>query len=111
MIIRDAIEGDAEAIAAIYNDAVVNTTAIWNDTRVDTANRLTFSRGDDGPNWTPTRILHAFAPTAWQSVAPHRGWRRSAFDSRAAVCHRPLMHLPTDFTRFRYQGGQLLAGI
>lgn len=39
---RDAIKGEAEAIAAIYNDAVVNTTAIWNDIRVDTANRLTW---------------------------------------------------------------------
>ncbi|WP_395396165.1 N-acetyltransferase family protein (plasmid) [Novosphingobium sp. BL-8A] len=40
MNIRDADPADAEAITAIYNDAVVNTTAIWNDTRIDTANRL-----------------------------------------------------------------------
>ena len=39
MQIRDANVNDAESIAAIYNDAVLNTTAIWNETAVDTANR------------------------------------------------------------------------
>jgi len=38
MQIRDARESDAEGIAAIYNDAV-DTTAIWNDAKVDAANR------------------------------------------------------------------------
>ncbi|HRP79535.1 MAG TPA: GNAT family N-acetyltransferase, partial [Aquamicrobium sp.] len=37
MDIRDAEPGDAEGIAAIYNDAVERTTAIWNETRVDGA--------------------------------------------------------------------------
>lgn len=40
MDIRDAAPADAEAITAIYNDAVTNTTAIWNDRQVDTADRL-----------------------------------------------------------------------
>lgn len=40
MQIRDAHEGDIPAIAAIYNHAVRETTAIWNETPVDTANRL-----------------------------------------------------------------------
>lgn len=31
MKIRDAIETDLPAICAIYNDAVANTTAIWNE--------------------------------------------------------------------------------
>ncbi len=39
MDVRDAVEADVEAITAIYNDAVANTTAIWNDTVVDVANR------------------------------------------------------------------------
>lgn len=42
MFIREAREEDAEGIAAIYNDAVVNTTAIWNETTVDAADRLTW---------------------------------------------------------------------
>lgn len=39
MLIRPAGEGDLAAILAIYNDAVVNTTAIWNDDVVDLDNR------------------------------------------------------------------------
>ena len=39
MDIRDAGPADAEAITEIYNDAVVNTSAIWNDTQIDADNR------------------------------------------------------------------------
>ncbi|NDJ32884.1 GNAT family N-acetyltransferase, partial [Serratia marcescens] len=31
MIIRNATLNDSAAIAAIYNDAVLNSTAIWNE--------------------------------------------------------------------------------
>ncbi|MBG6524031.1 L-methionine sulfoximine N-acetyltransferase [Pseudomonas aeruginosa] len=37
--IRDAGVADLPGILAIYNDAVGNTTAIWNETPVDLANR------------------------------------------------------------------------
>lgn len=40
MKILDAGEDDVVGITAIYNDAVEHTTAIWNETKVDTANRL-----------------------------------------------------------------------
>ncbi|WP_425098632.1 N-acetyltransferase family protein [Tropicibacter sp. S64] len=39
MQIRDATEADLPAIMAIYNDAVIHTTAIWNDSTVDLENR------------------------------------------------------------------------
>lgn len=39
MEIRDAGPDHIEGITAIYNDAVTRTTAIWNDTTVDHANR------------------------------------------------------------------------
>ena len=39
-MIRDATESDLPAIRDIYNDAVRNTTAIWNEQPVDLANRL-----------------------------------------------------------------------
>ena len=39
LTIRDAGEADLPAIMEIYNDAVANTTAIWNDTVVDLDNR------------------------------------------------------------------------
>ena len=37
--IRDALDTDLEGILQIYNDAVQHTTAIWNETLVDLANR------------------------------------------------------------------------
>ena len=37
--IRDALHADLPAIRDIYNDAVLNTTAIWNDAPVDLGNR------------------------------------------------------------------------
>jgi L-amino acid N-acyltransferase len=37
--IRDAVEGDLPGIMDIYNDAVANTTAIWNEGVVDLDNR------------------------------------------------------------------------
>ena len=37
--IRAATEADLPAILAIYNDAVLKTTAIWNDTPADLGNR------------------------------------------------------------------------
>ena len=38
-LIRPAAESDLPAILGIYNDAVLNTTAIWNETPVDLENR------------------------------------------------------------------------
>lgn len=40
MLIRDAVVADMAAVTAIYNDAVEHSTAIWNDTTVDVANRV-----------------------------------------------------------------------
>jgi phosphinothricin acetyltransferase len=39
MLIRDAEPCDAEGVAAIHNDAVAHSTAIWNEAPVDAANR------------------------------------------------------------------------
>ncbi|WP_248747635.1 GNAT family N-acetyltransferase [Pseudomonas sp. MWU12-2037] len=38
-VIRDAVHADLPAIRDIYNDAVLNTTAIWNEQPVDLGNR------------------------------------------------------------------------
>ena len=38
-VIRDALPTDLPAIREIYNDAVLNTTAIWNEQLVDLGNR------------------------------------------------------------------------
>jgi phosphinothricin acetyltransferase len=39
MLIREAEETDLSGILAIYNDAVLTTTAIWNEAVVDLSNR------------------------------------------------------------------------
>ena len=39
MIIRDARDADLPAILEIHNDAILTTTAIWDETPVDLANR------------------------------------------------------------------------
>ena len=44
MNIRDAVEADAQRIMEIYNDAVLNTTAIWNEVTVDVENRRHWMR-------------------------------------------------------------------
>jgi phosphinothricin acetyltransferase len=38
-LIRDALPADLPGVLDIYNDAVLNTTAIWNEQPVDLANR------------------------------------------------------------------------
>lgn len=50
MNIRHARAEDCEAIAGIYNFAVIHTAAIWNDSTVDTENRLAwfYQRGNAG---------------------------------------------------------------
>ena len=39
MLIRDASQADLGSLRDIYNDAVVNTTAIWNEVAIDLENR------------------------------------------------------------------------
>ena len=45
VIVRAAAEADLPAILAIYNDAVANTTAIWNDGFADLDNRRQWYEG------------------------------------------------------------------
>lgn len=82
-MIRDATPADADAIAAIYNDAVLNTTAIWNEIAVDAANRV---------DWMAARTAAGFpvlvAEVGGQVVgySAYGAWR--AFDGfRATVEH------------------------
>ncbi|MDN2710286.1 GNAT family N-acetyltransferase [Janthinobacterium sp. SUN118] len=76
MQIRDAHAGDIEGITAIYNDAVSNTLAIWNEQTVDAANRAA---------WLADRLRAGYpvlvAIDAQQNVAGYASfgdWR--AFD-------------------------------
>jgi phosphinothricin acetyltransferase len=51
MHIRDAQEANVDGIREIYNEAVENSTAIWNDTAVDLENRRT---------WLADRLAQGF---------------------------------------------------
>ncbi|MBL4927137.1 GNAT family N-acetyltransferase [Fuscibacter oryzae] len=82
-MIRAATPDDAEGIAAIYNDAVANTTAIWNEITVDAANRV---------DWMAARmaggfpVLVAEADGQVAGYASYGPWR--AFDGyRLTVEH------------------------
>ncbi|MDO8837930.1 MAG: N-acetyltransferase family protein [Parvibaculum sp.] len=44
VVVRPATEVDLPGILAIYNDAIANTTAIWNETPVDLENRRSWLR-------------------------------------------------------------------
>jgi len=82
-MIRDAELEDAEAIAAIYNTAVRETTAIWNEVEVDALNRAEWmmARQEQG---LPVLVLEEDGMiTGYASYGPFR-----AFDGyRATVEH------------------------
>lgn len=90
MKIRDAIETDLPAVCAIYNDAVANTTAIWNETLVDVANRATWL---DARNSAGLPVLVALSGTGEVvGYASFGEWR--AFDGyRHTVEHSVYVRL------------------
>ena len=51
VIIRPATEADLGAIAEIYNDAVLTTTAIWDDAVVDAENRKAWMEARQKQNY------------------------------------------------------------
>ncbi|MBZ4021069.1 GNAT family N-acetyltransferase [Rhodobacter sp. TJ_12] len=77
-MIRDARPEDAEAICTIYNDAVQNSTAIWNEIVVDAENRRA---------WIAERQAAGFPVLVWDEgdqalgyasfgpFRPHDGYR------------------------------------
>ena len=73
--IRDAVEADLPGILDIYNDAVANTTAIWNEAVVDLENRRAWfaARRERG-----FPVLVALAGRQVIGYASYGDWR--AFD-------------------------------
>jgi len=102
--IREAMAGDIEGIAAIYNDAVVHTTAIWTERTVDVANRADWladrgragypvlvAIGDDGAvagyaSFGDWRVWEGYRHTVEHSVYVRK-------DCRGAGIGRSLMTL------------------
>jgi L-amino acid N-acyltransferase len=79
MIIRPATPADLPAILAIYNEAVLNTTAIWNWHAADLANRQAWFEARAKQDYP---ILVAGAPGEVLGYASFGDWR--PFDG---YCH------------------------
>lgn len=101
LTIRDAMPADAEAICAIYNHAVRETTAIWNDVEVDTANRAAWLAERQGAGF-PVLVAQVAGQVAGYATygpfRPHDGYRFTvensvyvAASARGAGLGRTLM--------------------
>ncbi|WLS09258.1 N-acetyltransferase family protein [Shinella sumterensis] len=102
--IRDATEGDLPGIMDIYNDAVVNTTAIWNEAVVDLDNRKAWfaARRERG-----FPVLVALRGKQVVGYASYGDWR--AFDGyRHTVEHS--VYVRSD-TRGTGTGGKLMKAL
>ncbi len=93
MIVRDAVDGDLEAVARIYNDAVANTTAIWNETLVDL---------DDRRRWAAARTAAGFPVLVAEIDGRVAGYGSfgdfRAFDGYRHSCEHSV-YVDTDFRR------------
>jgi phosphinothricin acetyltransferase len=88
LLIRDATEADLPAILEIYNDAVANTTAIWNETMVDLANRRDWFAARQARGFP---VLVADEDGVVKGYASYGDWR--AFEGfRHTVEHSVYVH-------------------
>lgn len=80
VIVRPASEANLGGILAIYNDAVVNTTAIWNDVIVDLDNRRAWWRGRTEAGFPVLVAIEKESVLGYASYGPFRafdGYRRT----------------------------------
>lgn len=88
MQIRDAEDADLSGIMEIYNDAVANTTAIWNDSLVDLENRRAWRQARLDLGYP---VLAAIEDGKVLGFASFGDWR--AFDGyRHTVEHSVYVH-------------------
>ena len=79
--LRDALPTDLPQILAIYNDAVRNTTAIWNENEVDLANRQAWftSRAEQGyPILVAVEDEQVLGYASFGDWRPFEGFRHTA---------------------------------
>lgn len=75
MTIRDAQQRDAAGIAAIYNDAVESTTAIWNERTVDAADRAAWIADRQGVGYPVlVAVDEADEVVGYASFGDWRAW-------------------------------------
>lgn len=88
MSIRFATKEDCAAIAAIYNHAVINTAAIWNDKTVDTDSRIAWFEARQFGNFP---VLVSEENGVVTGYASYGDWRN--FDGfRHTVEHSVYIH-------------------
>ncbi|MBI1261692.1 MAG: GNAT family N-acetyltransferase [Rhizobiales bacterium] len=83
-VIREAVAEDLPAILAIYNDAVRNTTAIWNDQEADLADRQSWLEARKARGFPVLVLLVADEPVAYASYSDFRsfeGYRQTVENS------------------------------
>ncbi|KGD85861.1 acetyltransferase [Rhizobium sp. YS-1r] len=87
-LVRDATEADLPTIMEIYNDAVANTTAIWNEVLVDLDNRKEWFAARRARGF-PVLVAEVGGKVA--GYASYGDWR--AFDGyRHTVEHSVYVH-------------------
>lgn len=80
MQIRDAEIADLETITAIHNDAVVHTTAIWNEDAVDVADRAAWLADRVERGFPVIVVVDETGVVGYASYAqwrPHSGYRHT----------------------------------
>ena len=100
-MIRDATEQDLAQIRDIYNDAVLNTTAIWNEQPVDLANRQAWFNARQAQAYPILVAIENDEVTGYASFGdwrPFEGFRHTVehsvyvrADSRGAGVGKALM--------------------
>lgn len=81
LTIRPADKADLPALLAIYNDAVANTLAIWNETPVDLENRRQWLEGrvrDGFPVLVAERDGAVLGYASYGPFRPFEGFRHSS---------------------------------
>lgn len=84
ILIRAATLDDLPAILAIYNDAVANTTSIWNENEADLENRRAWfmeRRGAGFPVFVATDAAEVLGYATFGPFRPHDGYRHTVENS------------------------------
>jgi L-amino acid N-acyltransferase len=74
MTIRDAIENDLPAITAIYNDVLLNSTAIYRDEPATVAERIAFWQSRKANNYPTIVACDGDSIVGFASFGDFRAW-------------------------------------
>jgi len=74
MIIRNAVEEDFDAITAIYNEVLLNSTAIYRDEPADVAERIAMWQSRREQNYPTLVALDGDSVVGFASFGDFRAW-------------------------------------